>query len=164
MKSHMSRGKGWLLASALFLTGAAVGALGLEAWHATRGGPFDRMARQGPAAFITDRMSHELGLTPAQQAQIRPIIEEMVAKMDQSREPCMAEGEAISERYQAKVRNLLTPEQAAKHDAIMKRLREQRRLMPPPPGPLPGPPPDGPFGGPEGFPPPGEPRGGPHGP
>jgi hypothetical protein len=156
--SHAGRTKGIFLAAALFLTGAAVGALGLEAWHMMHGGPFGRMARLGPAAFITERMSHDLNLTPDQLARIRPIIKEMVAKQEQSREPCAAEGEAIAEKYLAQVRSLLTPEQVVRHDAIMKRVREHGMLMPPPPpGPFPpgeppGPPPPGQSFG----PPPGE--------
>ncbi|WP_243358118.1 hypothetical protein [Fundidesulfovibrio terrae] len=153
----MTRSKGLLIVAAIFLTGAAVGALGLEAWHAYRGGAFGKMERMGPAGFIMDHMNRELGLSSEQQAKIRPLVEEMVTKMDEARKPCFDAGEAVLEKYQGMIRTQLTPDQAKKHDEFLKRLRARGPHGPPPGGPGlfggPPPPPPGMFGSPPPPPP-----------
>lgn len=145
----MTRSKGLILAAVLFLTGALVGVLAGEAWHLLRGGPFGRMERLGPKAFILERMGEDLVLTADQKAKLKPLIEEMVDKLDQVHKPCFEEDQVIFERYQAQIRSLLTPEQAAKHKAMMERFsRRNGPGMPPPP------PPGHPGDGPRGMPPP----------
>jgi hypothetical protein len=153
----MTRSKGLLIVAAIFLTGAAVGALGLEAWHAWRGGVFGKVERLGPGGFIMDHMTRDLGLSSEQQARIRPLVEEMVAKLDEARKPCFEAGEAVHEKYQGLIRKELTPDQAKKHDEFLKRLHARKLHEGPPP-----PPPGGPglFGG----PPPPPPGAGPQGP
>ena len=145
----MTRGKGWLIAIAIFLTGAVVGALGLDAWHMMRGGPFGQVERLGPAGFIMEHMTGDLGLEPEQLWKIRPIVEEMVTKLDETRKPCIQEEEAVFEEYQAKIRATLLPQQIKRHDEMLERLRKLRQFRPPPRPPL-GPPPM--FGAPPGPP------------
>lgn len=149
----MTRSKGWLIAIAIFLTGAVVGALGLDAWRMLRGGPFGKVERLGPAGFIMEHLSRELGLTPEQQSIIRPVVDEMVVKMDETRKPCIQEDEILFEQYQSRIHGMLQPEQAKRHDDLLERLRKFRKFGPPP-GPPPGPP--SLFGPPPG-PPPGPP-------
>lgn len=155
----MSKVQGWLLAAALLLSGAVVGALGMEAWRVWSGGPFGRMERLGPAAFVVDRMTKDLGLTKDQQDKITPLAEEMFAKTAEARKPFLEIEEAIFEEYQAKIRQLLTPEQAVKHEEVLSRIREHRKRMLA--GPPPGPPPGGPHGPPPGGPMPWLPKDGP---
>lgn len=146
----MSRRKGLLIALAIFLTGVVVGALGQEVWRIAQGGPFGRIERMGPAGFIVEQMTRELGLSAEQREKIRPVIEEMVARLGEARKPFMAVEDALMDEYQGRVRQYLTPGQAAKHEAIIARIREHRgKMMPPPPPPGGGglfgpPPPPGP--------------------
>ncbi|GFK93785.1 hypothetical protein NNJEOMEG_01619 [Fundidesulfovibrio magnetotacticus] len=166
----MTRTQGWLLALALLVCGMAVGALGMEAWRVWFGGPFGhfgRMERLGPAAFVVERMTQDLGLSAEQGKALTPLVEEMFARTAEARKPFLEAEDAIFEEYQARIRALLTPEQARKHEEIMVRLREHRkRMLSGPPGPPPppdgrrGPPPPPP--GPAGPPPwisPGDPKG-----
>jgi len=158
----MTRNRGWMLAAALFLTGAAVGALGLEAWRMMRGDQFARMERMGPQAFILDRMSKDMDLSAEQRQKIGAVLQEMVDKLAEQRKPIMDQEEQTLEAYMARVRELLTPAQARIHDQRLEEARKRRKnfmLGPPPPGSPPGPPP-GFFGGlpppPPGHGPPGE--------
>lgn len=136
-----------LLAGALFVTGAVVGMLGNEAWHAMRGGPFGKMERMGPAGFILEHMTRELGLSEDQRGKIKPIIDEMVAKVDEARKPFREKEDAIFTEYHARMKAFFTPEQSRLQDELLKRLREHRGKMGPPPGPT------GMFGPPPGPPP-----------
>jgi len=152
----MSRGKGLLIALVIFLTGVVVGAFGLEAFRVLRGGPFKHLEGKGPAGFIMEHMSKDLGLSDSQRKEIEPLILEMITKIDQIRRPVQEQEEPVFEEYMARVRQHLTEAQAAKQDEIVKRMRDFRKRMqqgphngPPPPPP----PPDGLFfGGPGGLP------------
>lgn len=160
----MSRGKGLLIALVIFLTGGLVGAFGLEAFRVLRGGPFKHLEGKGPAGFIIERMSSDLGLSEQQRKELEPVIAEMIGKIEQIRRPILEQEEAVFDEYMARVRQHLTEAQAVKHDAIAKRMREFRKKMqqglpggppPPPPGGLFFGPPSGPPGGPPPGPGPG---------
>jgi len=164
----MSRGKGLLIALVIFLTGGIVGAFGLEAFRMLRGGPFKHLDGMGPAAFIMERMSNDLGLSESQRKEIEPVILEMIIKVEQIRRPIREQEDSILDEYMARVRQHLTEAQAVKQDEIVKRMRDFRKRMqqgpqggPPPPPPPPG---MGLFFGPPGGPPPGPPGGPPPGP
>lgn len=153
----MSRGKGLLIALVIFLTGAIVGAFGLEAFRVLRGGPFKHLEGKGPAGFIMERMSKDLGLSESQRKEIEPVILEMIAKIEQIRRPIQEQEEPVFDEYMARVRQHLTEAQAVKQDEIVKRMRDFRKRMQQGPhdGPPPPPPPGGLFFGPPGGPPPG---------
>jgi len=151
----MSRGKGLSIALVIFLTGAVVGAFGLEAFRVLQGGPFKHLEGKGPVGFIMERMNSDLKLSEAQRKEIEPVILEMIAKIEQLRRPIQEQEEAILEEYHARVRQLLTETQAVKQDEIVKRMRDFRKRMQQGPhgGSLPPPPPDGLFFGSPGPPP-----------
>lgn len=153
----MSRRKGLLIALVIFLTGAIVGAFGLEAFRVLRGGPFQHLEGKGPAGFIMERMSKDLGLSESQRKEIEPVILEMITKIDQIRRPIQEQEESVFDEYMARVRQHLTEAQAVKQDEIVKRMRDFRKRMQQGPhdGPPPPPPPGGLFFGPPGGPPPG---------
>ena len=146
----MSNKTPWMVALAIFITGAAVGALGVEALRLSHGWPFFRPEHRDMKTAITEHMSRELGLNAEQKQRIAPLIGEMLEQSHQARIPSLAAEEAVIDTYQARIRELLTPEQARKHDEIQARLREHRRRMPFPPD---GPPPPGGPPPPDGFPP-----------
>jgi Spy/CpxP family protein refolding chaperone len=79
-----------------------------------KGGP-----RMDPLKMLTEK----LGLTEAQQAQIKPILDERKKEMDAvradtslERDAKMAKAAEIFKTYQPKIRALLTPEQQKKFD------------------------------------------------
>jgi len=153
----MCRRKGLLIALVIFLTGGLVGAFGLEAFRVLRGGPFKHLEGKGPAGFIMERMSKDLGLSESQRKEIEPVILEMIAKIEQIRRPIQQQEDAIFDEYVARVRQHLTEAQAVKQDEIVKRMRDFRKKMQQGPhdGPPPPPPPGGLFFGAPGGPPPG---------
>ena len=137
----MSNKTPWMVALAIFITGAAVGVLGLEALRMSHGWPFSLPRPMDMKTAILQHMSRDLGLSAQQKQHIEPLLGEMLEQSRQARLPSMAAEDAVIDIYQAKIREQLTPEQAIKHDAILARIREHRKNMPFPPG---GPPPDGP--------------------
>ncbi len=175
-----NKAKGWLLAAALFGIGGAVGWFGHGAWAVRQGGDFRRVQFQGPQQLVLERMTHDLGLNPDQRAQVGLLLTEMFDRIGELRKPIMDQEGAILDEYMSgRIRDVLTAEQAARHDKQLEHLREMRKRMgsmpplggpPPGPGPQPGPqpgtelgpPPGAPFGAPPG-PPPGAPPGPPPG-
>ena len=133
-----------------------------------RGGP-GGMAPGGmgnPAEFrkrMLDRMTQELGLTPQQRTRIDAIQTAMMPPMpppgqggdDASREQRREQMRKTRDESNARIKEVLTPEQQTKYDAMQQEMRN-RRGGPPggggPDGPG-GPPPDGMGGPPPGMPP-----------
>ncbi len=142
----MSNKTPWMVALAIFITGAAVGVLGLEALRMSHGWPFSTPRPMDIKSAILEHMSRDLGLSAEQKQHIEPLLGEMLEQSRQARLPSMAAEEAVIDAYQAKIREQLTPEQALKHDALLARIREHRKNMPFPGGPPPdAPPPPGGF-------------------
>ncbi|WP_243312761.1 hypothetical protein [Fundidesulfovibrio agrisoli] len=164
----MTRNRGWMLAAALFFTGAAVGALGTEAWRVVRGDQFARMQRMGPQAFILEHMTKDLGLSEEQRLKIGAVLKEMVEKLEEQRKPFMEQEERIRDDYMGRISQYLTPEQAKIHEKRREEMRQRRKNFEPgvhPPGPPPGglglfggPPPPPPGQGPADGPPPPPPQ------
>jgi hypothetical protein len=149
----------WLTGLGLFIMGALTGALAMGAWFYNQGNPMARMERMGPAGFVMDRLSRELALSDSQREQIGTVVKAMMEAGHALRQPCMEAEAKLFEEGSAKIRALLTPEQAVKHDEIMAKMRAHRPHGPHFPGPPPGPPPDGPgWPFPPGPPPPPPPR------
>lgn len=156
----MSNKAPWMVALAIFITGVAVGALGMEALRMSHGWPFFRPEYRDMKTDVLERMSRELGLSAEQRQRVTPLLEEMMEQSRQARMPSLAAEQAILDTFDAKLREMLTPGQIRKHDEFLARMREHRGKMPFPPG---GPPPLPPggfppmFGGPpppDGPPPP----------
>ncbi|MBF0481102.1 MAG: hypothetical protein HQK81_13090 [Desulfovibrionaceae bacterium] len=137
----MNKSGYWLTGLGLFLMGACTGALAMGAWLFDMGNPMARMERMGPAAFIMDRLDSELALTVRQRELIAPVVAEVMDKGQALRRPCMEAEAKLFEEGQGKINALLTPEQAAKHNELVGRMRPR---LPFPGPPFPGPPPGGP--------------------
>ncbi|MGA8940163.1 MAG: Spy/CpxP family protein refolding chaperone [Acidobacteriaceae bacterium] len=80
-----------------------------------------------------EMMQRRLNLSDAQTAQVRTIFSESRAKMDAlrsdtslTREDRRSQMMNLRQGEQAKVRAVLSPEQQAKYDAMMQRMRERR--------------------------------------
>jgi len=120
---------GVLALLAAFALGIVTGAALLHLWHAERGFPGGPPPPRDPPIAHLER---ELHLTPEQSSRIRAVLEE-------GRTSFHDQAEAVRGR----IREVLTPEQRTRFDA----------MRPPPPPPPP------PFGGPPGPPPPPPPPG-----
>lgn len=152
----------------LFASGLVVGVFGSRLWH-------DRgtlaLLHGDPrhfAEFVVRHLSSDLDLTPAQQAKLRPIVMETAKKLAKIRKEQEPKIQAVMDADTKAIKQLLTPDQVEKYEAILKRLKERREAMdrfgPPPPPPGMGPPPPPPGLGPPPPPPPGDAWGGPPGP
>lgn len=122
------RGKGALLLGMAFLLGVGAGALGLDVYRArTAWGP-DRAARA--QAVVLQRLTRELGLTPAQQAQVEAILRATGVEFARLREEMRPRFSAIRDRSRIQILAVLTPEQQPKFDALAaewERRWERRR-------------------------------------
>jgi Spy/CpxP family protein refolding chaperone len=141
-----------LILLGVFLSGAAAGA-GLAHFLRPPPRPAGPPGRGGmlPPPLV------ELGLSPEQAEKARAIFERHRPELEAAIQDSFPRVRAIQERAEAEVRALLTPEQAARFDAV-------RARRPPFPGmghgmgpPGPGPRGMEPPGPPAGEPPPGEP-------
>jgi hypothetical protein len=136
----------------IFLAGGVSG--GLVAFKVARSilppPPRDWVARQ------FERVTHELELTPEQQAKIQPIIQRRMDEVNRLRREAFKSGREIMTRMEAEVAAVLTPAQREKYERILKErqeslrrfqeqrgLRSERRPEDRPPGERPPPPPPG---------------------
>ena len=118
----MTRGKLWGGLVILFVAGVLTGVVGTCIYHKyerdQRGarGPEQRQER------IMKRLTHELTLTPAQQADIGPIVRRTHAEIMQLRYRHQPEAEQILEHGVAEMKTKLSPDQQAKLDEVHARL------------------------------------------
>jgi len=94
------------------------------------------------------RLSGDLDLTQAQVEKLRPIFYATAKKLAEIRREQEPKIQAAITEDLKSIKEVLTPEQREKFEAVLKHLRERRQAMerfgPPPPPPGMGPPPDGP--------------------
>ncbi|HEX5042785.1 MAG TPA: hypothetical protein VFV75_07750 [Candidatus Polarisedimenticolaceae bacterium] len=109
---------GVLALLAAFALGIVTGASLLHLWHAERGFPGPPPPRQPPLVHL----QRELHLTPEQSTRIRAVLEEGRSTLHDQ-----------AESVRAHIREVLTPEQRSRFDAM--------RPPPPPPPPFAPPPP-----------------------
>ncbi len=115
------------IAGALALGGAAA----LQARPHEDGG-HGRHMRGHKMGFKMERLTKDLDLTPQQQAQVDPIVEQVKPQIKAIHEDAMKKSQAVMEESMAKIRPLLTPEQVAKLDkmkAAHEKMRDARKEM-----------------------------------
>lgn len=113
------------IASALTLGTLAVYA------HET-GGHGPRMFRHcgfGGSGKAVEHLTKELDLTPEQQAQLAPIVEQAKPQIKAIHEEAMQKTRAVMENASAQLRPLLTPQQQTKLDAIKKAHEDMLNAM-----------------------------------
>ena len=76
------------------------------------------------------RAERELNLTPEQREQVDKIIKESQERTRKIMEPVTPEMRAELRRTKEQFREVLTPEQQARFDALVKRPKDQRRQFP----------------------------------
>ena len=111
-----------------FVAGLATGA-GLHASFAAGRPPHGRPGGPPPGPGLPPYL-RELGLSPEQETRARAIFERHRADMDAVMQQSLPRIRVINERVEQELRDVLTPEQRDRLDA----LRRRRPPGPPPPG------------------------------
>jgi len=113
----------------VFALGVALGALAMDfyqrgAWGRGPEGP----PRRGESARerYLQRLVKELKLTPEQTEQVRRILDETRQEFLRLRDEMRPRFEEIRRRSRERLRAVLTPEQQAKFEEMMRRLDEER--------------------------------------
>ncbi len=128
MSEHEAKGK-WKLRSgviAVFVVGAIIG--GLSATALIRG-HYLRIMRSGPPLWvhkpIAERLTADLALTADQSAEVERIVRDFGPRFREFEERTRTDVRAVMNEMEAKIREILTPEQQVKFDAGIKRMREE---------------------------------------
>ena len=139
----MNKRKLVLAAAGIFLAGLITGGGGMGAYVKYRFSPALRIEKVGPAGFFMERLDHALDLSGSQRQAILPIVEDVLAKLREVREPCMQAEDAIMGDGAKRIAQLLDEGQKRKLDQFLEKTRKFRgkffgpwpRLQPPPPPP-----------------------------
>ncbi|HKW85850.1 MAG TPA: hypothetical protein VJM82_02160 [Nitrospiraceae bacterium] len=121
----MARGKLWAGLVVLFLAGALTGIVGTSLYHRYEQ---EHRWEQGPAARqerIMKRLTHELSLTSAQQADIEPIVSRVHVEILQLRFAHQSEIEQILTRGIGDLKIKLSPDQQEKLDGLYTKLQQR---------------------------------------
>ena len=121
----MTAGKLWGGLVVLFFAGALTGIAGTTLYHQYEQ---QHQWERGPAAKherIMKRLTHELALTPAQQAEIEPIVSRTHVEILQLRFSHQPEVEQALTQRMAEIKTKLSAEQQKELDALYAKL--QRR-------------------------------------
>ena len=121
----MTTGKLWGALAVLFVAGALTGIAGTTLYHQNEQ---EQRWERGPAAKherIMKRLTQELSLTPAQQADIEPMVSRAHVEILQLRFSHQPEVEQALTKGVAEIKTKLSAEQQAKLDELYAKL--QRR-------------------------------------
>ncbi len=108
----------------IFLVGALAGSLGTMIHFKHR---LDRFSQGGPppqamTAMMMKRLSRDLDLTDAQQAEVRKIVASLQEDVSSIRRQIQPEMEAMNDKSFASIRELLDPEQKQKLESLHQRI------------------------------------------
>jgi Spy/CpxP family protein refolding chaperone len=124
MENNKTRREAALLVMVVFALGILLGGLGTHLWGERvwghQGAPNSRDE-------IIARFTHELSLTPEQQASVTAIVDDTRAQWRALYSPLDPKKEEIRQQSRDKIRALLTPEQKTKLEDFFRRLDEQRK-------------------------------------
>lgn len=107
----MQKWKIWLTLVVIFLSGVVIGALGMGLYLEKK---IERILSADTHVLVElamNRLSHELGLTPNQQQQLAPLVEEAVQKFDELRQQQRPEVEKILGQAVSRMQPHLKPPQ-----------------------------------------------------
>jgi len=106
-----------------FILGILVGGAGVlfYGWH------FGRWHRGYDKDRIVRHMTRELRLSEPQAQQISRIMEESGKRFEELRRQHRPQFDALRKESRDRIRQVLTPEQAAKFDEMVRRLDERRK-------------------------------------
>jgi len=128
MSGNEVKGK-WKLVSGVvvvFIVGALVG--GLSATALIRG-HFLHVMRSGPPRElhkpIVERLTADLSLTEGQRAEVERIVRDFEPRFGEFEQRARTEVRAVMSEMEAKIREILTPEQQVKYDAGIMKMHEE---------------------------------------
>ena len=128
MSGNEAKGK-WKLVSGVvvvFIVGALVG--GLSATALIRG-HFLHVMRSGPPRElhkpIVERLTADLSLTRDQRAEVERIVRDFEPRFGEFEQRARTEVRAVMSEMEAKIREILTPEQQVKYDAGIRKMHEE---------------------------------------
>lgn len=124
-----TRREAGVLVFVVFLLGLLVGGVASHLWGERVWGKQDAGGHAGQPSReeIVNSLTRELQLTPDQQKQLGPIIDDTRAQVRALYAPLDAEHDRIRTQGRARIRAILTSEQQPKFDQFMQRIDEQRK-------------------------------------
>lgn len=130
----LNKGIAILVASALFASGLAIGALGVHLFYAQKitggGGP------PMPVGPLFERwLIRSLDLSEEQRVEVRSILQASRVEAEELRREMGPRLETMNRQTAAAISEVLTPEQRAKLDVHMERWERRQRRFGPPDGP-----------------------------
>lgn len=155
----MNRSSSILVVAALFLSGVAIGALGMHLYYWQRLGPGARGFGDGPppAPMMLGWMERELDLSREQRDAIREIVADSMRRGAEMRDELRPQVEALMRETSERIAMVLTEEQRRRYEELRRSegYRFERGFLGPPrgrgpgagrrrPGPPPPPPPPDP--------------------
>jgi Spy/CpxP family protein refolding chaperone len=129
MNGSEARGK-WRLWSgvvAVFIVGMIIGGLTTTALMRSH---ISRIMRNGHSKVhesLANRLTEDLALTKEQREQVERITQEFKPRFGQFEQRSRAEVREIATQMEARIREILTPEQQTKFDAGLKKMQEDMR-------------------------------------
>ena len=124
----MTRGKLWSALAVLFGAGALTGIAGTTLYHQHEQ---EQRWERGPAAKherIMNRLTQELSLTPAQQADIEPMVRRAHVEILQLRFAHQPEVEQALTQGMAEIKTKLSAEQQTKLDELYAKLQRRWQI------------------------------------
>ncbi len=122
----MQKWKIWLTLGVIFLSGVVIGALGMGLYLEKK---IERILSGDTHVLVElamNRLSHELGLTPNQQQQLAPQLEEAAQKLDELRQQQRPEVEKILGEAVSRMQPHLKPQQQQRLSEIWLKFKAWR--------------------------------------
>jgi protein CpxP len=110
---------------ALFIIGGIIGLLGDRLYMEHKLRRLTEFNSEQRKAYILQKYTKELHLTEAQQVEIRKIIDEKSNEIAQNTQCYKEDIDKIRQRYDERIKALLTPEQRQRYDEMKQRIKER---------------------------------------
>jgi hypothetical protein len=125
----MNRTKIKLIAGivALFIIGGGIGLLGDRLYMKHKLRRLTEVTPEQRKAYILQKYTKELHLTEAQQVEIRKIIDEKSDEIAQNTQRYKEDIDKIRQRYDERIKALLSSEQRQRYDEMKQRIKERRK-------------------------------------
>ncbi|MDD4857877.1 MAG: hypothetical protein PHD74_07205 [Candidatus Krumholzibacteria bacterium] len=117
----------WSGVVAVFIVGMIIGGLATTVLMRSHIG---RIMRSGPPRVhvsLANRLTEDLDLTKEQREQVERITQEFKPRFGEFEQRSRAEVREIATQMEARIREILTPEQQIKFDAGLKKMQEDMR-------------------------------------
>ena len=124
METGKTRREAAFLVLVVFVLGVLLGGVATHLWG---GKVWGHEALPKGRDQIIDRLTHEVGLTPEQKAQVTVIVDDTRAQWKALYAPVDAQKEQIRQQSREKLRALMTPEQKVKLEKFFHDVDEQRK-------------------------------------